>query len=556
LRRREAIVIVLLVLLGVSVYVSMAGRPATWNRRIINPPEYLWRVKNVINDSFCYTAVIEDVDGDDRPEVICSESQATSDLSRITVRDGPTGVVEWSREFATAFPTDIALGDLNKDGTPEMVMGLDGIGVVALFGNGTVMWMHTLATEMEPSLAPSVAELKSGDEPSIVLPTANGTVYLLSGTNGDVVWSSVVGNTIERPAAVADLDGDDRREIVVTSWENWTRYVSVLNSVDGTVVWQVVWDADENDSTLSMPVIADVDRDGTQEVIVTSRTTVVELNGDDGSKHWVIPRGGNHINPSVPPAVADVNGDGQLDIVFTIDFMYVRAVNGLDGSLLWTFDVYSSFGFVYHVLAADLDDDRGMEVAISTLTSGVMCLNGEDASVQWVHMITDMNIYGQYAPAVGNVNEDGRLDVIVPCFPGANIYAISPKETGHVVCWQPRGGASDFHNTFAVGDIDSDFDGLPDCLEGALGTDQVCADTDNDGMPDSWEYRWGYNASSSVVPAEEMIRYDAITIVVGVALTLTIVVAIVILRVKFHVDIRRWKGPTGHEQDVSNVPAA
>jgi len=53
-----------------------------------------------------------------------------------------------------------------------------------------------------------------------------------------------------------------------------------------------------------------------------------------------------------------------------------------------------------------------------------------------------------------------------------------------------------------------------------------------------------------------MIRYDAITIVVGVALTLTIVVAIVILRVKFHVDIRRWKGPTGHEQDVSNVPAA
>ncbi|MHA2015043.1 MAG: hypothetical protein ACTSUH_04765 [Candidatus Thorarchaeota archaeon] len=250
MRRREAIVIVLLVLLGVSVYVSMAGRPAAWNRRIINPPEYLWRVKNVINDSFCYTAVIEDVDGDNRPEVICSESQATSDLSRITVRDGPTGVVEWSREFATAFPTDIALGDLNKDGTPEMVMGLDGIGVVALFGNGTVMWMHTLATEMEPSLAPSVAELKSGDEPSIVLPTANGTVYLLSGTNGDVVWSSVVGNTIERPAAVADLDGDDRREIVVTSWENWTRYVSVLNSMDGTVVWQVVWDADENDGTV------------------------------------------------------------------------------------------------------------------------------------------------------------------------------------------------------------------------------------------------------------------------------------------------------------------
>ncbi|MGQ4870649.1 MAG: FG-GAP repeat domain-containing protein, partial [Candidatus Thorarchaeota archaeon] len=124
---------------------------------------------------------------------------------------------------------------------------------------------------MEPRLAPSVAELRSGDEPSIVLPTANGTVYLLSGTNGDVMWSTVVGNTIERPAAVADLDGDDRREIVVTSWENWTRYVSVLNSVDGTVVWQVVWDADENDSTLSMPVIADVDRDGTQEVIVTSR---------------------------------------------------------------------------------------------------------------------------------------------------------------------------------------------------------------------------------------------------------------------------------------------
>ncbi|MHA1245763.1 MAG: FG-GAP-like repeat-containing protein [Candidatus Thorarchaeota archaeon] len=556
MRRREAIVIMLLVLSGIIVYVSMAGRPATWNHKITNPPEYLWRAKNVINESFCYGTVIGDVDGDDRQEVVCSESEASSGVSRITVRDGPTGIVEWSMGFTTGFPTDMALGDLNNDGAPEVVMGLDGIGVVALFGNGTVMWTRTLATEMRPNLAPSVTKLKSGNEPSVVLPTTNGTVYLLSGTDGEIVWSSIVGHTIERPAAVADLDGDGRREIVVTSEENWTRYVSVLNSTDGSIVWRAVWDADEDSSTLSMPVIVDVDCDGTQEVIVTSQTTVVELNGDDGSKRWVIPRGGNHINPSVPPAVADVNGDGQLDIVFTIDLMYVRAVNGLDGSLLWTFDVGSSFGFVNHVLVADLDDDRGMEVAISTLTSGVMCLNGEDASVQWVHMITDMEIYGQYAPAVGNVDMDGRLDLVVPCFPDANIYVISPKETGHVVCWQPRGGASDFHNTFAVGDIDSDFDGLPDSLEVSLGTDQVNADTDNDGIPDSWEYRWGYNASSSVVPAEELIRYNAISIVAGASLVLAIAVAFVILRVKFHIDMRRWRRPTSHEQDVSAIPSA
>ncbi|MGQ4871790.1 MAG: binary toxin-like calcium binding domain-containing protein [Candidatus Thorarchaeota archaeon] len=124
------------------------------------------------------------------------------------------------------------------------------------------------------------------------------------------------------------------------------------------------------------------------------------------------------------------------------------------------------------------------------------------------------------------------------------------------MCWQPRGGASDFHNTFAVGDIDSDFDGLPDSLEVSLGTDQVNADTDNDGIPDSWEHRWGYNASSSVVPAEELIRYNAISIVAGASLVLAIAVAFVILRVKFHIDMRRWRRPTSHEQDVSAIPSA
>ncbi len=134
--------------------------------------------------------------------------------------------------------------------------------------------------------------------------------------------------------------------------------------------------------------LGDLDGDGTLEIIVTTpdviSPVVATLNGapvpdriialkDTPGQNppvrvlWVytstLPAGKSNFD-TYSPALADADGDGKLDVIFTSGDGYVRALKGTNGHLLWQYDT----GRITEAgpMLADLNGDGSRQAIIVT----------------------------------------------------------------------------------------------------------------------------------------------------------------------------------------------
>lgn len=83
------------------------------------------------------------------------------------------------------------------------------------------------------------------------------------------------------------------------------------------------------------PVVADLDGDGTGEILVQTEERGLFALKKDGSVLWQHGYGGGN----AAPVVADVDDDGRLEAVFVSDAGYLVAFDGPTGRHKWSFDV-------------------------------------------------------------------------------------------------------------------------------------------------------------------------------------------------------------------------
>lgn len=146
------------------------------------------------------------------------------------------------------------------------------------------------------------------------------------------------------------------------------------------------------------------------------------------------------------PVVGDANGDGIPDIIFTNWFScYVKSYNGSTGSLQWSRSLSGSGSPSAPAMADLVPANPGLEIVVSC-GSSLYLLRGTDGSVIW-----SLSGYGGYpAPAVAF---DGP-DTLIISSNGANIYAIRPNGT---LVWSASAGGTNYHSASpAIGDINGD----------------------------------------------------------------------------------------------------
>jgi hypothetical protein len=104
--------------------------------------------------------------------------------------------------------------------------------------------------------------------------------------------------------AVADLDGDGQAEVI------WGAYdLFVLNGANGTLKWK----AANGNRVWPGVAVADIDSNGTLEVVVGRSGNQVTVYDRFGNTVWVRnPFDGGEVRTL---AVADLESDGQLEIV-------------------------------------------------------------------------------------------------------------------------------------------------------------------------------------------------------------------------------------------------
>ena len=197
-----------------------------------------------------------------------------------------------------------------------------------------------------------------------------------------------------------------------------------------------------------------MNNDGYLEVIIASGDYIYALEGKTGLLLWAFKIG----HPCLSPALGDINGDGELEVVvggeigikrgisyITNDSVY--ALNGANGSLLWRYET-SDFPYSSPVLG-DINGDGRLEVMIGDCDGYIHYLNGEDGALLWKRAI-GWNIFS--SPALGDINGDGRLEVIF-CTADGYIYALDPEKKRSLWVYETKDIVS---SSPALGDIDGD----------------------------------------------------------------------------------------------------
>ena len=252
--------------------------------------------------------------------------------------------------------------------------------VTAAGADGATRW--TVETGEEITASPVVARL--GGEPAVLVGTHGGTLLAL-GLDGGVRWRRHAGAMVRASASVAEIAG---RTAVV--WAAYGPRVLCLTP-DGQERWSArlpahgVYHRGRDAGAVSTPMLADIDGDGRVEVVLGTRTSrVVCLDGRTGALRWFRTLTSD---PDSSPSLAV--GDGRAAVLVgggehtggTGDRALV-ALDPADGRELWR--APAGAGVDSAPLVADLDGDGRPEAAFTTLGSGaVVAVDARTGALRW-----------------------------------------------------------------------------------------------------------------------------------------------------------------------------
>lgn len=129
------------------------------------------------------------------------------------------GNARWSRNRALINVGIPSAGDINGDGTVEFVYAswesLDGYVLHAVDSSGEIMWSVNYSDDSVSGHSGVALFDFNGDGALEVVHSDEGTIRIIDGASGRVVWTMAHGNrTRHEYAAIADLDGDGSAEMI------------------------------------------------------------------------------------------------------------------------------------------------------------------------------------------------------------------------------------------------------------------------------------------------------------------------------------------------------
>jgi hypothetical protein len=270
--------------------------------------------------------------------------------------------------------------------------------------------------------------------------------------------------------ALVDVNNDHKPDLVCPAVSNQAELLTLLSNGDGTFQPAITaYQASAVPSATQFDILnsADLNGDGYPDLVITdimSQTNVSVLLGD-GTGHFSF----KYKLPVGPPlydtlTIADVNGDGKLDIVrsFGPDVLLGNGdgtFNPLNGPSL-----NATYGGC--ILKKDIDGDGHLDAVCASGTSKFSVLHGNaDGSFntsQPLATVTVTNPHDGFEPvAVEDLNHDGILDIV------------TFSNEGMMVWFGKLGLQYQLSGTYTVGTIDYTNQRLT-----------VLADANGDGVTD------------------------------------------------------------------------
>ena len=218
---------------------------------------------------------VVDVNSDNKSDIIVANSGTNNVGVLLNSRNGTFLSQTTYSTGSNSNPQAVFVADINNDRKPDIIVansGSNNVGVLLNSGNGTFLLQTTYSTGSgsEP-LSVSVADVNGDSKPDIIVANTglNNVGVLLNFGNGTFLTQttySTGSNSGPIFVAVADVNNDNKPDIIVANYG--TDNVGVLlNSGNGTFLTQKTYPAGTKPLSVS---VVDVNSDSKPDIIVAN----------------------------------------------------------------------------------------------------------------------------------------------------------------------------------------------------------------------------------------------------------------------------------------------
>jgi hypothetical protein len=338
-----------------------------------------WPKKIAANQSFknMRGTAIDDIDGDGVNEVLAASNNKLYAFKA-------DGSILWEKTLTGTAIYPPTIGDMDLDGDLEIAQATGGspangrIYLMDQNGNNLSGWPLNF-TNNWILCSPVMADVNGDDTLELVFnervsPQGRLHIRKIDGSSFSADWPVTINATPSVTPSVGDIDGDGSKEIILCSYNDVLAF-----ALNGTLKPGFPVLNPNTTFSYQSPLLVDLDSIGKLNIVGSTTGDIPEFYAlnFDGTYHsgWPVPVPDANWT-YCPPAIADLNHDGNYSIFFTrpINDTILPMLFGFDknAALLNNFPVSARGGDEGIVTIADVDNDSQYEI----VTGSNLCDGG------------------------------------------------------------------------------------------------------------------------------------------------------------------------------------
>ena len=376
-------------------------------------PSILWRFNT--HDMSFGNAAIDDLVGDGKLEIAFSCYWGDSNIYVVHAEDGS---LLWKKNMGGCNDAAPIIYDIKGDGQKDVILASSCNPVLTCFNgaNGNIIWQTRFGGTDSP---PSIADIDGDGKPEILVGDFEGNLNCFTADSGKLKWQVVVDDSaaIEASPALVDINNDGHPDIIVCTWSFAGHHDSTaIYAYDG-LTHKLIWkNPIPSDWIYHGAAFGPISEDGHPELAITSYDGhVYLLNGPDGKLKWAYPTTGlAYIGD--PATIGSIKNDGHLEIVYSGGYGEEDALDR-NGNLLWSFFMPEYESSFRGAALADVNNDDTLDVVFACSDGKIYALNGSRGNLLWNINLRadygDSNFTLEHGPVIASFKKDDTLDVFV-----------------------------------------------------------------------------------------------------------------------------------------------